>query len=220
VTTQTSGPVLTEKQTLHPFDIPLFEDRLIRDDEKDILTFTKRGLLKIVEDLWNLEDYDTLYNKQNLILYCRKAGSFLTEKIFLGKSTFTVEKSLIKPEISVEHMVKLMYDPEARMTWDKGLKMLKKLEGGDEAYIIRSWMFSPVFFISEREVIDKRVEFIHENVYYNISSSAPDNYIPEEEGVVRCKSHLNVFTLSQDDNNYYFNTLGQVDLKVNNYLII
>ena len=199
---------------LDPLDIKLFEDRLIRADERLLITYTKRGLMKLVQDLYNLDEYDTLFNKNNLSLFCRKGGSELSKNLFLGKSTYTVEKSLIKPEITIHHMIKLMYDPVERMKWDTSLKVLKKLEGNDEAYVIRSWMHSPMFLISEREVIDKRVEFIHENVYYNISASAPEDYFPEEKDVVRCKSYINVLTLSWDDNNYYFSTLSQIDFKV------
>ncbi len=70
-----------------------------------------------------------------------------------------------------------MYIPEQRLTWDKSLKLFKRLEGNDTAYVIRSWMLSPVVIISEREVIDKRFDFFYEGIYYNISTSVPEKVI-------------------------------------------
>jgi len=39
---------------------------------------------------------------------------------------------------------------------------------------------SPIFFISERDTVDKRMEFIHEDVFYNFTTSI-------EEGVTTIK---------------------------------
>jgi hypothetical protein len=62
-----------------------------------------------------------------------------------------------------------------RMKWDSSMKVLKKLEGTDDAYVIRSWMHSPMPMVSEREVIDKRAEIHNDGVYYNISTSVPED---------------------------------------------
>jgi len=67
-----------------------------------------------------------------------------------------------------------MYNTELRLSWDKSLKIMEKLESGEYSYVISSWMHSPMFMVAERDVIDKRVEFFYENNYYCISSSVPE----------------------------------------------
>jgi hypothetical protein len=127
--------------------------------------------------LINLNDYDLIYNQKNLVLHCRKSGSVLSKEVGVCKSVYTVDKKLLKSNITPQLIAKFMYIPEQRLTWDKSLKLFKRLEGNDTAYVIRSWMLSPVVIISEREVIDKRFDFFYEGIYYNISTSVPEKVI-------------------------------------------
>lgn len=71
----------------------------------------------------------------------------------------------------MEYLKDLIYEPELRMSWDDGYKEFKKIEGNSEVYVIRSWLKSPMFIISERDVIDKRIEFFKGRTYYNFASS-------------------------------------------------
>jgi hypothetical protein len=64
-----------------------------------------------------------------------------------------------------------MYNVEKRKKWDDSYKDLIKIDGNDEVYIIRSIMKSPMIMISERDMVDKRIEFIFEGIYYNFSTS-------------------------------------------------
>jgi len=71
-------------------------------------------------------------------------------------------------------MTDLIYVPELRISWDDSYKEYKKLDGDSEVYAIRSWLKSPMFFISERDIIEKRIEFFKEPTYYNFASSLDD----------------------------------------------
>ena len=106
-----------------------------------------------------------------------------------------------------------MYDGEKRKTWDINAKEYKIYENNENYAIYKYWMFSPVFFISERDVIDKKIQFIHDGVFYYISTSV-DNYSEVNPEVVRCLTYLNSTIISEDDDNFYFNTLTQLDAKV------
>jgi len=55
------------------------------------------------------------------------------------------------------------------------VKDIKVLEGNEEAYICQNVSASPNFLISERETIDKRFEFTHDEVFYNFSTSIEEN---------------------------------------------
>lgn len=72
-------------------------------------------------------------------------------------------------------MKDLVYVPELRISWDDGYKEFTKIEGNNEVYVIKSWMKSPMFIISERDIVDKRIEFFKEDIYYNFASSINDD---------------------------------------------
>lgn len=155
------------------FDRVLFEERLIRDDEKEHIKFTKNGLIEFCESQMNLDEFELLYNQNKLLLHIRKKGSVLNQDFSMAKGVYTLAKNKFKSEVSIEFIAKMMYNPEQRIEWDTSLKVLKRLEEGEDAYVIRSWMHSPIFMVAEREVIDKRIEIFKDGVYYNISTSTP-----------------------------------------------
>ena len=107
-----------------------------------------------------------------------------------------------------------MYDPEIRMKYDLTLKEFKVYEKGENYNIFKNWLHSPMFFIAERDLVNKRIEFIKEDVYYNIATSVNDDYEPLIKDVVRCKTYLNLLILKQDEENFYFHCLSQYDAKV------
>ncbi len=109
-----------------------------------------------------------------MVLYSLKSGSPFSKDFFLAKSVFTVAKDKLRQNLTIQEIGKILYNPESRLGWDKSLKVLKKLEEGEEAYVVRSWMHSPMFMVSERETVDKRVEFIYKNTYYCLSNSVPE----------------------------------------------
>lgn len=134
-------------------------------------------MIEFTEKLLNYEDYELIYNQNKLVLHFRKSGTDLNQTMSLGKGSYTIPKSIMKEGLTIELLVKFVYDPELRLQWDKAMKLLKKLENGltEEAYVVRSWMHSPMFMVAEREVIDKRMEFYHEGTFYCISTSVPED---------------------------------------------
>ena len=113
-----------------------------------------------------------------------------------------------------------MFKPELRMKWDSSAKNITKKEGGDGNYVVHTHIQSPVFFISERETIDKRVEFYYNDIFYCLSTSVSDDYIPANPSVIRCRTFLNLFMVAQDEKFYYTMSFNQVDPKVNLILYI
>jgi len=75
-------------------------------------------------------------------------------------------------------------------------------------------MHSPVFFISERDVYDKRTEFIYNDIYYCFTSSVEDQLYPVTNGVVRCKIFINIYIITSDEKYIYFMSFNQLDAKV------
>ena len=72
---------------------------------------------------------------------------------------------------------------------DIQFKLYEVIEGSEEGKevkcILHNWIKSPTFFVSERDVVDKRYDFFHKGRFYSFESSVNDDYIPLEENVVR-----------------------------------
>ena len=123
----------------------------------------------------NLDGYQLMYDKNGFVLYSHKSGSPFSKEFFLAKSVYTVTRNTLRQDLTLQEIAKTLYQPELRLAWDKALKVLRKLEEGEEAYVIRSWMHSPMFMMSERETVDKRVEYFHNGVFYCHSNSVPED---------------------------------------------
>jgi hypothetical protein len=79
-------------------------------------------------------------------------------------------------------------------------------------------MHSPVFFISERDVLDKRIEFTYNNIYYCHTTSIDESFYPPVNNVIRCKTIINMYIIVSDEKYYYFMSFNQIDPKVKNYI--
>jgi hypothetical protein len=123
-------------------------------------------------------DFKEIYNKNNLTVFCNNTnGTILDKKNHIVKSFYKIAKNNFDKNISIFHINNLIYSPEMRIKWDDTLKLLKVLQGDKYCYIVRNWMKSPMMLVAEREVIDKRIEFINEGKIYNFSTSVNDNVI-------------------------------------------
>lgn len=103
------------------------------------------------------------------------------------------------------------------MGWDKGLKLVKKLEqvsSSPNAYVYQTWCKSVMGIISEREFLEKRTEIIEDNCAYLFGFAAPHDYIPEQKKVIRCVNYLNVQTIEEKNDYWLFTTYSQSDLKM------
>jgi hypothetical protein len=112
-----------------------------------------------------------------------------------------------------------MYDPEKRTPWDKSIKSMKFLEHNDNYSVIHLHYDSPMFLVSERDLVDKYINFVHDGVFYSLATSVDDNYFEPIKGVVRCCNYLNLFMLREDEEYYYLNNFNQADVKVNRCII-
>ena len=108
-------------------------------------------------------------------LKIKKSGSIFSDKIYLVSSDYIIPKNEFKIGITRKFLIDIMYKTNERKKWDDCYKDLKKLEGNDEVYVIQSILKSPIFIVSERDVIEKRIEFVFNDIYYNFSSSVEDD---------------------------------------------
>jgi len=187
---------------------------LLCEYEKGVVTFTINGFINLYNSLWDLQNYKSIYDKDDLSILIRYEGTPMNSKFYLIKVIYKLKKSDLKYNNDIDSIIDYCYDVKFRMLWDDALKAYERYEGTDKAFIICTWGKSPVFFVSERETIEKRFRFKKDNAVYIMSTSTPlDIYEPKEE-VVRFIDYLNLFKVSDEGDYIYLSSLNQVDFKM------
>jgi len=197
-------------------DEPLLKEDspLICDYEKGKITFTRNGLINLFESLWNLDNYKNTWDKDNLSIEIRYEGTPMNDKFYLIKMRHIIKKSELKYNKDPQSIMDYCYDDKIRMLWDDALKLYEKYEGNDTNFIICTWGKSPVFFVSERETIEKRFRFNKDNSAYVMSTSIPLELYPPKKDVVRFVDYLNLFKITDEEEAIVFTSLNQVDFKM------
>ena len=196
-------------------DPQLFPKKYIRPDEESTITFTKQGILSFIDILKGLS-YEEILNKDGLVLSLRKEGSPLKSDVMLTHSTYSLPKKSFKKAPTLEQYVKCAFDVDERKKWDDSLQLLETLEKFDSgAMLIHGISKRQMMIISERENYEKRYSFIQDGVYYQFGSSVPDELYPITDQAVRVTLYLNILMIQEDEENFYFDAYGQVDIKMN-----
>ena len=197
-------------------DEPLLKEDspLICDYEKGKITFTKNGLINLYESLWNLDNYKSIWDKDNLTISIRYEGTPMNDKFYIIKMIYKLNKSELKYNKDTESMMDFCYDDKIRMLWDDALKLYEKYEGNNINFITCTWGKSPIFFVSERESIDKRFRFNRDNSTYIMGTSIPLELYPPKKDVVRFVDLINLFKIADEGEEIVFTSLNQADFKM------
>ena len=198
----------------------VFTHQYYREDEKKVkLNLTKDKILKIIElefDSNSEKDYKKIYEKEGLTLFL-KEKSYLTDQFPLVKMKYIIPKKDFKEGTTIKDIISCIRTPEKRIIWDKAVKKYEILKKCDGFNIVHTWMNKPIIIISERDYIEKKFEFYNNGFYYSYSSSIDDNIddnYKEIDNVVRIINYLSIYNLMEDDNNFIFRSLNQVDYKM------
>ena len=187
---------------------------LICDYEKEVMIFTKNGFEKLYEELINLDNFKSIWNKDELSIDIRYEGTPMNNKFYLVKAIYKLKKSLLQYNKDIGSLVDYCYDPKLRIMWDEAIKSLEKYEGNDNSHIVCTWGKSPVFFVSERETIEKRFIFNKGNSTFVVSTSIPLDVFELKENVVRIVDYLNLLKIYEEGEYIVFSSLNQVDFKM------
>ena len=210
-----SEKVLNLNDNIDDDELLLREDSpLICDYEKNVITFTHNGFLDLLTSLWNLDSYKSVYDKDDLSILLRYEGTPMNSKFYLIKIIYKIKKSQLKYNKDTDSIMDYCYDVKLRMLWDDALRAYERYEGTDSAFIICTWAKSPVFFVSERETIEKRFRFKKDNDVYIMSTSIPLDIYEEKENVVRFIDFLNLIKVSDEGDYISICSLNQVDFKM------
>ena len=172
------------------FDEPLLkqDSPLISDFEKNII-FTKNNFMKLFDKYWNMDKYENIYNKDNLIMDLKPDGSDINNKFPLLKVSYRQKKSVFKENADLQTLIDLMYYPSIRTKWIKFPKDME-LKDGD---------------------IDSNYEG---NAFYIISTSVPDNLFRVRKGYVRIFNYINFYKVIDEGDYFGIYYLTQTDFKI------
>ena len=200
------------------FDEPLLkqDSPLISDFEKNI-TFTKNNFMKLFDKYWNMDKYNNIYNKDNLIIDLNTDGSDINNKFPLLKVSYRQKKSVFKENADLQTLIDLRYIPLIRTKWEKEIKEMTIKDGIiGMNYVISSYSKTPTYFMSDRESFEKKFIFKNKegNAFYIIATSIPDNLFEVRKGYVRVFNYIN-FNKVVDEGDYFgFYYINQSDFKM------
>ena len=200
------------------YDDPLLKTNspLICDFEKEF-KFTKQSLIDLFNKFWEFDKYKKVWDKDNLIIEIRSEGTTINNEFNLIKISYKQLKSEFNGNSDIQTIVHFIYKQKLRILWDKVLKNIEILEGDENTnYIVSTWAKSPIFFMSERESLEKR--FIYkspeENAFYIMSSSIPDELFPPKKDIVRITNFCNYYKIIDEGDYIGFYSLNQTDFKM------
>jgi len=180
--------------------------------------FTKEKMIKFIEELVNDKtSFTPLINKNGFDIYIKESGSIFSSQFPMIKMNYKIPKSsFTRQNVTVKLIDEYMNDPEKRLKFDNTIRAYKIIERiNKEVYLLHYICKSPMIFVSERDVVDKRYDFYEGDVYYDFSSSTKDDLIPLDENIVRITDHCSVCKIFEDNDGFNIVSITQVDTKFN-----
>ena len=180
--------------------------------------FTKEKMKEFIEELINdKKSFKPLINKNGFDIYVNESGSIFSSQYPMIKMYYAIPKSSFTREnVNVKLIDEYMNDPEKRLSFDKTIRTYKIIERiNKEVYLLHYICRSPMLFVSERDVVDKRYDFYEGDIYYDFSSSTNDDLITLDEGIVRITDHCSVCKIYEENDEFKIISITQVDTKFN-----
>ena len=179
-------------------------------------SFTKEKMLPFIEELINDKDsFKPLINQNGFDIYIKESGSIFSSQFPMIKMYYTIPKSAFtRKNVTVNMIDEYMNVPEKRLGFDKTIRVYKIIERiNKEVYLLHYINRSPMLFVSERDIVDKRFDFYEGNIYYDFSSSTKDDLIPLDNNIVRITDHCSVCKMYEDNDGFNIISVTQMDTK-------
>ena len=180
--------------------------------------FSKEKIIAFIEEQINDDkSFISLVNKDGFDIYIKNSGSIFCSEFPMIKMFYKIPKSVFTREgVTVKIIDEYMNIPEKRLKWDKSIKDYKIVERhNEEVYILYYLCKSPMLFVSERDVVDKRYDFYVNDIYYDFSSSTKNDIYPVEDDIVRITDHCSVCKIFEENDYFNIISITQVDTKFN-----
>ena len=180
--------------------------------------FSKEKIIAFIEEQINDDkSFISLVNKDGFDIYIKNSGSIFCSEFPMIKMFYKIPKKVFTREgVTVKIIDEYMNIPEKRLKWDKSIKDYKIVERhNEEVYILYYLCKSPMLFVSERDVVDKRYDFYVNDIYYDFSSSTKNDIYPVEDDIVRITDHCSVCKIFEENDYFNIISITQVDTKFN-----
>lgn len=197
-------------------DNPIFDLKYYLDEEITTVLYTESKILEIISQEFSKKNksYEEFYNKDNMTLFINEKGTFINSKIYIIKMIYWIPKSNFPVGTTIKEIGDYVNDPVKRVKWDTSLKKYEIISKNGKSYILHTWMNKPVFFISERDYVEKKIDFEFGGNIYSFSSSIKDELFQKVPNVERITNYMSTFQISEDKDRFYFKTLNQIDYKM------
>lgn len=194
----------------------VFPDNWYRDDEKSKIIYSKRSIVAMLDQAFAKDntEYKEIYNKFPFVLNIKSEGSFINDNFQVVKSVYTAPKNTLPPKVNIQTLAYYLIFIDKRKQWDSQLKEYKCIEGIETNGIMYNRIKAPIILVSERDIAEKRVDFMYNGSYYLFESSVNDEIFPVEDGVVRLVDIIFFTQIYEDEENFYIRSLSQMDAKV------
>ena len=199
----------------------VFDKKWYSDLEKGKIIYSKRSILAMIKAAFENknQEFKEIYNKDTLSIAVNCNGSFLTNQFQVVRSIYKVNKDIYPPNTSIRMISKYLNYIKERSSWDPQIKLYKVIEGSEEGKevkcIVQNWLKSPMFLVSERDIIEKRYEFYYEQKFYSCMSSVNDDYYPLDKKVTRINDIIFIEELYKENDNIILKAITQMNTKVN-----
>ena len=199
----------------------VFEKNWYNDFEKDKIVYSKRSIIAMINAAFDDKnnEYKEIYNKGSVNISVKSSGSFINDKFQVMRSLYTVNKSIYPPNTTIRMLSKYLNYTKERNSWDTQLKSYKVIQGNEEGKevkcIVHNWLKSPMFLVSERDIVEKRYEFYHNGRFYSLETSVNDDFCPFQDNVTRIYDIIFIEELYEENDNIIIRAINQMDPKVN-----
>ena len=201
-------------------DTNVFDKNWYSDIEKNKIIYSKRSIIALIKEAFDDKnnEFEEIHNEESLQISVKSKGSMITDQFQVVRSLYKINKDIYPPKSTIRMIFKYLNFIKERSSWDSQLKLYKILEGTEEGKevkcIVHNWLKSPMFFVSERDIIDKRYEFYYNGKIYSFESSVNDELYPPEKSVTRMYDYMSIEELYEEDNYIYLKAITQIDSKV------
>ena len=199
----------------------VFDKKWYSNLEKGKIIYSKRSIIAMIKAAFDdkNQEFKEIYNKDTLAIAVNSNGSFLSNQFQVVRSIYTVNKNIYPPNTTIRMISIYLNYIKERSSWDPQIKLYKIIEGSEEGKevkcIVQNWLKSPMFLVSERDIIEKRFEFYHEGRFYSCESSVNDDYYPLDKKVTRINDIMFIEELYKENENIILKAITQMNTKVN-----
>ena len=205
---------------------------LIPQELNNLIPFNAMKIITLINDFEKLPLGFHLFKSENLNLYISTQSNFSKENYFgvtfyqINKNEFYNKCTNKNYKLTLEDLSNVFSNPELRMSWDNSLykfEIIKQLEFNNndlnpKGHIQKQIFNSPVFGVSKREMIDKKIFIFFNNSLYSYQSGLNEKIIDEfsqaDKDIVRALTIINCARYYEDNEFFKLVCFYQTDMRI------